>query len=71
MSNNQELQWKEVDITSLLKKNISQQEKTIQFRLHTTIESLGNNPSGDFVLFESAENSLKTGNKPEIAIETE
>jgi hypothetical protein len=69
ISDNSNIEWKNLDITSQVAESLSKNQTTIQFRLHFTSESFTKTDSGDFALFESSENSLKTGNVPSILSE--
>jgi len=69
LSDNTNSEWKSVDITQILNDAIAQAKTNIQFRIHFTIESLGKTDLGDFAIFESSENTLKTNNTPQISIE--
>ncbi len=68
VSSNKRLEWKEVDVTKRLKDDISNARSMSQFRIHFETENTGNDTTGDFSYFESADNSEGTGNIPELVV---
>lgn len=68
LSNNTTKEWKEVSITEKVKDDLANNRSHTQYRLHLSTETMGGTPSGDYALFESTENTLKTGNTPQILI---
>lgn len=68
LSSNPTLEWKEVDVTEQLRNDLANARSVSQFRIHFQIENTGGNATGDFAYFESAENTLKSGNIPQLVI---
>jgi hypothetical protein len=61
-------EWKEVDVTVEVKDDIDAARSRSQYRLHFVTETTGGDVTGDFVYFESADNSEGTGNTPQLVI---
>lgn len=68
LSTKESPEWKEVDVTFFVKDDIENARSRTQFRLHFEKEAKGGGASGDFVYFESADNSEGTGNLPQLLI---
>lgn len=68
VANNITVGWKEINVTQEVKDDISNARSVSQFRLHFTTENKGGTLEGDFAQFESAENTLKTGNTPQLIV---
>lgn len=68
LSDNESIGWKEVDVTPLLKDDIANARSNSQFRIHFEKEVKGGGVSGDFVYFESANNSEGTNNLPQLLV---
>jgi hypothetical protein len=69
LTDNATVEWKEADVTTAVKNDSSNARSTSQFRIHFTTEVKGGDVTGDFVYFESAEDTEGTGNTPELVIE--
>ncbi len=61
-------EWKEVDVTAEVKDDIDAARSRSQYRLHFVTETTGGDVTGDFVYFESADNSEGTGNTPQLVV---
>lgn len=68
ISNTSAQGWKEVEVTQQIKSDKIAGRTRTQFRLHLSIEQQGGSQTGDYALFESGENFLKTGNVPSLII---
>ncbi len=68
ISSGSSIGWKEVDVTQNIKGDLAAGRMRSQFRLHFSVEQIGGN--GDYALFESADNALKTGNAPQLVTKT-
>lgn len=66
--NSTKVGWKEVDVTSRLKDDIANARSTSQYRIHFEKEVTDGNVEGDFVYFESQDNSEDTGNMPQLVV---
>lgn len=62
------LEWKEVDVTQAVKNDVANARSSSQFRIRFMTEVAGGTEMGDFVYFESAEDSQKTGNVPQLLV---
>lgn len=60
--------WKEVDVTARFKDDLANARSLSQYRIHFQNEITGGNTTGDFVYFEAQENTLKTGNTPQLVV---
>lgn len=60
--------WKEVDVTDAVRNDRSAGRTRSQYRIHMTTESTGGDVTGDFAYFESADNSVGTGNTPQLVV---
>lgn len=60
--------WKEADVTQNVKGDLTAGRSRSQFRMHFALEQAGGGTTGDFALFESGDNSLKSGNTPQLVI---
>lgn len=69
LSDNPNIQYKEVDVTAQLRDDHRNAKSTTQFRLHFEVEIANDDDSFDFAYFESAENHYGTGNTPELVVE--
>jgi len=68
LSNSSQIGWKEVDVTEQVRDDFSNARSFSQFRLHFEKEVTGTNLDGDYVFFESSENTLETGNTPQLLV---
>ena len=68
LTNNTTFEWKDADVTDSVRDDLSNARSRSQFRIHFQIENTGGDASGDFVYFESAENTIGTGNTPQLVI---
>ncbi|OGM59721.1 hypothetical protein A3A75_02070 [Candidatus Woesebacteria bacterium RIFCSPLOWO2_01_FULL_39_10] len=62
------ISWKEADVTSEVKNDQANARSRSDFRIHFETENTGGDDKGDFVYFEASENTLKTGNTPQLVI---
>lgn len=60
--------WKEADVTARFKDDLANARSLSQFRIHFQNEITGGDTAGDFVYFEAQENTLKTGNAPQLVV---
>lgn len=60
--------WKEVDVTDAARNDLTAGRTRSQYRIHLTTESIGGDVTGDFAYFESADNSVGTGNTPQLVV---
>lgn len=67
LTSNAVIEWKDLDVTDMLKNDIANNRSYSQYRLHFATESVGGT-TGDFAYFESAENSFGTGNTPQLVV---
>jgi len=68
LSKNKTTGWKEVEVLSQILEDLGSGRKTSQFRIHFEKEEKGSNDSGDYVYFESSDNSEGTTNVPQLLI---
>jgi hypothetical protein len=68
LSDETSIGWKEVDVTARLKDDVANARYTSQFRIHFQTEVAGGDVTGDFVYFEAQENSMETGNTPQLIV---
>jgi hypothetical protein len=68
LSNDSIIGWKEIEVTDELKDDQANARSYSQYRLHFTTEIKGGTTEGDVVSFESGENYLKTGYRPQLII---
>lgn len=61
-------EWKEVDVTASIKDDMDAARSKSQYRIHFVTENSGGDVTGDFVYFESSDNSESTGNTPQLVI---
>jgi len=69
ISDNNNIEWKEIVVTDQVKNDFSNSRTHSQYRIHMAIESVGGTVNGDFAYFESADNSMGTGNLPQLIVE--
>ena len=69
LSDNSTIEWKEVNVTDVVRNDLENNRERSQFRLHMAIENIGGTIAGDFIYFESANNSEGTGNTPKLVVE--
>lgn len=62
------VEWKDVDVKDQLIDDMANGRAYSQYRLHFAIESIGGDVTGDFAYFESQDNSMGTGNRPQLVI---
>lgn len=68
LSDNTKVGWKEADVTSKLKDDVANARSVSQYRIHFETEVKGENVEGDFVFFESQDNSSETDNTPQLIV---
>lgn len=73
LTENNVIEWKDLDVTDMIKDDLSNGRTRSQYRLHFAIESTGGTTTGDFASFESADNSHVdgtpgTGNTPQLVV---
>ena len=68
LTNNQTIEWKDIDVTTEVKDDISNARVNSQYRIHFQTEQTGGDVTGDFTYFESADNSEGTGNAPQLIV---
>lgn len=68
LSKDKKSEWKEIDVTPQVMDDISNSRLWSQFRFHFEEEAKGDTVEGDFVFFESADNTEGTGNVPQLVI---
>lgn len=68
LTSNATVEWKDVDVTDQVKNDLSSGRSRSQYRIHFAIESIGGTVTGDFAYFESDDNSVGTGNIPQLVI---
>ena len=68
LSKNRITGWKEVEVLNQLVEDLGSGHKTAQFRIHFEKEEKGTTDSGDYVYFESADNSEGTTNIPQLLV---
>ncbi len=68
LTNNDSVEWKDVDVTEALKNDVSENRSRSQFRIHFEIENTGGDVTGDFAYFEAADDSEGTGNTPQLVV---
>ncbi len=68
ISKNSKLEWKEADVTNQIKDDLRNAKSLSQFRIHFSKEARGGDIDGDFAYFESADNTLGTGNIPQLVV---
>lgn len=69
LSVNDNVEWKETDVTEVLQSTLSQGKPRAQFRLKFAAEVKGGDVTGDFAYFESSENYFGSGNTPQLVIQ--
>jgi len=60
--------WKKIDVTQRLKNDLSNTRPYAQFRIHFQKEITSEDLSEDMAYFESSENTLDTGNIPQLVV---
>lgn len=68
LTSNAVIEWKDIDITDILKDDLGNNRQRSQYRIHLAIENIGGDVTGDFAYFESEDNSIGTGNRPQLVI---
>ncbi len=68
LTSNAAVEWKDVDVTDQVKNDLSSGRTRSQYRIHFAIESIGGTVTGDFAYFESGDNSVGTGNIPQLVV---
>jgi hypothetical protein len=68
LSTNTSPGWRDIDVTQNIKGDKTADRPRAQFRVHFALEQLGGSSTGDYVLFESGDNTLKTGNTPQLVV---
>lgn len=58
--------WKEVRVDDQIQADLDAGRSRSQFRIHMAVENQGGSIAGDFMYFESADNSEGTGNQPQL-----
>jgi hypothetical protein len=68
LADNATLGMKELEVTERVKNDLSSSRTHSQYRLRFATETVGGSPSGDIAYFESQENTLHTGNLPQLVV---
>lgn len=68
LSGDSGLGWREIDVTERVRDDITASRARSEYRLHLTTEEVGGTAEGDFVYFEAGENTLSTGNTPQLVV---
>ncbi len=68
LTTNSSLSWKEADVTSQVRDDLANARSRSDFRIHFETENTGGNSTGDSAYFEAYENTMKTGNTPQLVI---
>jgi len=66
---NESLEWKDVNVKDRLIEDLANGRTYSQYRIHFSTENIGGDVTGDFTYFESQNNSMGTGNTPQLVIE--
>jgi hypothetical protein len=69
LKGNTTIEWKTADVTDAVSDDIANARSQSQFRIHFQTENTGGDIAGDFVYFESADNSQGTGKIPQLVID--
>lgn len=68
VTENDVVEWKDVVVTDQVKDDLDESRERSQFRIHFVTENTGEDETGDFAHFESAEDTGGTGNTPQLVI---
>lgn len=68
LTGNATIEWKDASVTDRLKDDIANARSRSQYRIHFQTETTGGDTTGDFANFESMDNSLTTGNTPQLVV---
>lgn len=68
LSSNATVGWKELDVADSVRNDLTSSRSRSQYRIHLVVEATGGDVTGDFAYFEAAENSVGTGNTPQLVI---
>ena len=68
LTSNAVKEWKDASVTDMVKDDVANARSRSQYRIHFQIESTGGDVNGDFAYFESADNNMGTGNKPQLVV---
>lgn len=68
VTTNGALEYKDVDVKDMLIDDMANGRTNSQYRIHFATESVGGNATGDFTYFESQDDSIGSGNKPQLVI---
>lgn len=61
--------WRTIDVTDQVRNDLENDRERSQYRLHMAVENTGGTITGDYVYFESQNNSLGTNNTPQLVVE--
>lgn len=68
LSSNGTVGWKEIDVTDRVRDDRQNSRSRSQYRIHLTTEATGGDVTGDFAYFEASENTVGTGNTPQLVV---
>lgn len=68
LADSEKIAWYEADVTARFKDDLANARWVSQYRIHFQKEVTGGDATGDFVYFESQDNSLSTKNTPQLVI---
>jgi hypothetical protein len=68
LSQSKVIEWKEIEVSNAVKDDIANARTKSQFRIHFRTENTGGDATGDFAYFEAAENTMKSGNLPQLIV---
>ena len=68
VTSNAAIEWKDVDVTDMVRDDLSNSRQRSQFRIHFQTEGTGGDATGDFAHFESADNTVGTSNTPQLVV---
>ena len=68
LTGNATVEWKDLVITDQFKDDMGNGRARSQYRIHFATEAVGGDVTGDFTYFESQDNSIGTGNRPQLVI---
>jgi len=68
LTQNEVVEWKDVDVTSRLKDDLDNNRVESQYRAHFSTETAGGSVTGDFAYFESSEDTGGTSNVPQLVV---
>lgn len=68
LTGNPVIEYKDVDVKDQLIDDLGNGRTYSQYRIHFSTETIGGDASGDFAYYESQDNSMGTGNQPQLVI---